>query len=406
MHQALLTCNRDRFMRLRLLCVTLTLSAACTPHANVGSPSPDQTVSYVTRLGSDTVTVETYRRSGNHLDADIMQRSPMTYVARSSIELSQAGLATTWMFDPRLVSGARPPNAPTRTLTMGTDSTTVVSDTGAQFQRRVRGGPAIPSVTNSMLSWQLAIDYARAQKTDSAPLISTTGTHSWIPILFLDKNTVRSFGGGPIYPITITLDDNGRIVRYDGSRTTNKIISTRATGIEVRTIASAFSVRDQTAGAMGATSPRDTARAQIAGAQLWIDYGRPSLRGRDVWRNGVLGDTLWRTGANAATQFKTDVDLRISGVTIPAGMYTLWTHVLPRNSAYELVFNKQVGQWGAGANVYDPKNDLARVPLTVRQRTNSAERFTMSIEPGGDGGVIAMQWGGTRLETPFTIVRK
>ena len=60
----------------------------------------------------------------------------------------------------------------------------------------------------------------------------------------------------------------------------------------------------------------------------------------------------------------------------------------------------------AGANVYDPKNDLARVPLGVRQRTNSAERFTMTIEPSGGGGVIAMQWGATRLETPFSVVRK
>jgi hypothetical protein len=52
-----------------------------------------------------------------------------------------------------------------------------------------------------------------------------------------------------------------------------------------------------------------TVQAAVGSAHLWIDYGRPALRGRDVWANGVLGDTLWRTGANAATQFRTDVDL-------------------------------------------------------------------------------------------------
>ena len=29
----------------------------------------------------------------------------------------------------------------------------------------------------------------------------------------------------------------------------------------------------------------------------------------------------------------------------------------------------------------------------------------MMIEPSGDGGVMAMQWGTTRLETPFTVRR-
>jgi len=351
------------------------------------------------------VAVEQFQRAGGHVDADLMLRSPMTNVARSSIDLNGAGLATNWLFDPRLVSGSRPPNAATRTLTMATDSTTVVSDTGAQFRRRTVGGPAIPSLGNSMLTWQLAIDYASAQGRDSVavPVTGPTGAHSTLPIRFLAKDSVLSFGGGPMYPIYIKLDASGRILRYDGSATTNKIVSTRVTGIDVRTLASAFSVRDQTAGAMGSASPRDTVRAQLQGRQLWLDYSRPALRGRNVWSNGVLGDTLWRTGANAATQFNTDVELTFGNQVVPAGKYTLWTHVFPGNSRYELIINRQTGQWGAGANTYDPKNDLARVPLALKQMPTSAERFTLSIEPTAEGGVLAMQWGTTRLETPFTI---
>src|SRR5439155_26865162 len=110
--------------------------------------------------------------------------------------------------------------------------------------------------------------------------------------------------------------------------------------------------------------------------------------------------TLWRTGANAATQIQTPVDLMIGGRTIPAGKYTLWTHVLPRNSAYELIFNKQVEQWGT---VYDPARDLVRVPLTARRVPATAERFTITLQPSGDCWLIAMQWGTTRVETPFRI---
>lgn len=381
------------------------LTIGCSHRSAVATPAPDAAISYVTRLGADTVTVEQYRRAGNHIDAEIMQRSPLTYVARSSVDLNAAGLATSWNFDPRLLSGSRPPNAPTRALTMGADSTTVVSDTGAQFRRRVAGGQAIPTVNNSMLTWQLAIDYARAQGRDSVavPVTGVAGGHSTLPIRFLAKDSILSYGGGPMYPIYIKLGADGKILRYDGSATTNKVIATRVTDLDVRTVASAYTVRDQMTGAMGTSSPRDTVRAQIQGQQLWIDYSRPSLRGRNVWTNGVLGDTLWRTGANAATQFSTDTELTFGNHVVPAGKYTLWTHVFPGNSRYELIVNRQTGQWGAGANTYDAKNDLARVPLTVKQMPNSAERFTISIEPSGDGAILAMQWGATRLETPFSV---
>src|SRR6185295_14562232 len=107
-----------------------------------------------------------------------------------------------------------------------------------------------------------------------------------------------------------------------------------------------------------------------------IIYSRPALRGRDVWKNGVLGDTLWRTGANAATLFRTDAMLMIGSAMIPAGTYTLWTHTIKDGAEYELVINKQTGQWGTS---YDPKQDLARVPLTRKSVGASAERFTLSV---------------------------
>jgi hypothetical protein len=390
------------FLLLPLLAV-----AACAPSSSVGSPAPDGSVTYLVRLGNDTVAVEQYRRAGNRIESEIVQHFPATYVGRSVIDLTSAGLATSWTYEPRLVTGARPPGAASRTLTFGPDSVTVVSDTGAQFQfrRRVAGGPAIPNLGNSMLTWELAIAYARMQGGDSVnvPTVGAAGGRGLLPIRFITKDSVRSYLGGPDWPVYITLDSRGHIVRYNGTATTLKTVGAPVAAVDVRTLATRLSVRDQTTGAMGPASTRDTVRAQVSGSQLWIDYGRPALRGRDPWVNGVLGDTLWRTGANAATQFKTDADLAMGGQIIPAGIYTLWTHVFPRNAGYELVFNRQVGQWGT---IHDPTLDVYRVPLGVQRAATSAERFTMTIEPLGGGGVIAMQWGTTRLEAPFTIVRK
>jgi hypothetical protein len=144
---------------------------------------------------------------------------------------------------------------------------------------------------------------------------------------------------------------------------------------------------------MGPASTRDTARATIGNAHVWVDYGRPSLRRREVWVNGVLGDTIWRTGANAATQLRTDADLTIGGVAVPAGTYTLWTRATP--AGYQLIVNKQYGQWGTE---YHPDRDLARVPLRESTIAAPVERFTIVLDPQG---TLDMTWGTKQLSVPI-----
>ena len=148
-------------------------------------------------------------------------------------------------------------------------------------------------------------------------------------------------------------------------------------------------------GAMGRVSTRDTVHATIGKAHVWVDYGRPALRGRNVWVNGVLGDTIWRTGANAATQLRTDADLSIGGATVPAGIYSLWTRTTPSNG-YELIVNRQAGQWGTE---YHPERDLARIPLRETTLSAPVERFTMAFDPEG---ALVLTWGTKQLSVPVS----
>jgi hypothetical protein len=137
----------------------------------------------------------------------------------------------------------------------------------------------------------------------------------------------------------------------------------------------------------------------VGTAQLSVDYSRPMTRGRRVFGpNGVLGDTIWRTGANAATQFRTNVPLTIAGQTVPAGTYTLWTLAVP--GRYQLIFNKQTGQWGTE---YHAEQDLLRVPLQAGQLSQPVERFTILIDPAGaNAGTLRLRWDTTELSVPFT----
>ena len=79
----------------------MTLKNTCALPAKVSNPTSRTAC-------TDTVAVERFTRSGNHIVSDIMQRSPLTYVGHSVIDLAANGLATSWTYDPRLVSGPRP----------------------------------------------------------------------------------------------------------------------------------------------------------------------------------------------------------------------------------------------------------------------------------------------------------
>ena len=393
-------------MRTSLVFLTLVAVAGCATSATVGSPSPDASTSYIVRRGTDTITLERYTRAGPRIESSIIQREPSTFVGSSNIEMGANGLATSWRYEARLASGARPNNGATVSWTFTADSSfsVVTRDTGVAVNRRIAGGFAIPSLNNSMLTQNLAVAYARMQGRDSVdvPTATTGGARGSIPVRFITRDSVRIwYFGAPMYA---RLDSDGQIRWLDGAATANKILGVRAANrIDVATMASGYAERDATGRGLGLPSTRDTTRAQIMGNTMWVDYGRPRLSGRNVWSNGVLGDTIWRTGANNATHFRTERDIRMNGVTIPAGTYTLWTHVFPGNSRYELIVHRRIGQWGT--EMPEPAQDLVRVPLRERTMSTSAERVTITIEPAGDGGVIAIQWGTKRLEAPFTVVR-
>ncbi len=142
-----------------------------------------------------------------------------------------------------------------------------------------------------------------------------------------------------------------------------------------------------------AASPRDTARGTVGNVRVLVDYGRPSKKGRAIFAaDGLvpLGQ-VWRTGANAATTLVTSDDLMVGTTRLPAGTYTLYS--VPGPTQWQLVINKQTGQWGT---VYDAARDFARVPMTVT-KVPATEQFTVSIDttPNHAAGSLTFRWDTT-----------
>ena len=146
--------------------------------------------------------------------------------------------------------------------------------------------------------------------------------------------------------------------------------------------------------AWGQTSPPETATGKIGNATLTIKYCAPSVQGRQIFGEGgrVMQDPtapIWRAGANEATAFHTDADLNIAGLAVPKGDYTLYVNVKDPN-AWQLVINKQIGQWGTK---YDQSMDLGRVKMDMKTPPAPIEVLKYIITgTGGNKGTIQLAW--------------
>jgi hypothetical protein len=394
-----------RYGPLGIVAAFALLFSACAPPGSPTAGSPvaaePETGAFLVRLGADTIAVERFTRTTDRLEGDIVLRTPNTRVAHYVVLLGPGGQPTRADYAVLRPDGSPVPNAArSASLVFAPDSVISVVTRDTSVTRRVVARGAFPSAANSFALVELALRNLVASGRDSADLVMVAfgGERASVfpaRILRPDSARITWFGGSPQY---VRMDRAGRILALDATPTTFKVRVDRLPNADIAAVANAFAAAEQ-GGRAFVMSARDTVRASVGRATVLVDYGRPLRRGRTIFGVVVPFDTVWRTGANAATQLRTDVDLAISGVTVPAGTYTLWT-VPSRTGPWKLVINRQTGQWGT---VYDPSQDLARIDLRTETVSTPVERFTITIVPQGDGGVLALAWDQTRASVPFTV---
>jgi len=136
-------------------------------------------------------------------------------------------------------------------------------------------------------------------------------------------------------------------------------------------------------------SPRDSVSGTVAGANIKIWYGSPSVKGRKIFGGLEPYGKVYRAGANEATIFTTDKDIVVEGKTLPAGSYAFF--VIPTEKGdWTVIFNKTAKQWGAFN--YDEKQDQLRVMVTPKE-TELHERLVYVINEHG----FSMIWDKTSI---------
>jgi hypothetical protein len=148
-----------------------------------------------------------------------------------------------------------------------------------------------------------------------------------------------------------------------------------------------------------AGSPHVRTDWTIDGANVSIEYGRPSLKGRTPGKDiDPYDGREWRTGADEATTIKTDKMLMFGSLHVPAGTYTIYT--IPTGGTWHLVLSKKTGQWGVP---YPKGEDLGRAPMTLGKAPAAAEQLNFSIQDTPAGATLHIDWGTTRASIPFTV---
>jgi hypothetical protein len=148
----------------------------------------------------------------------------------------------------------------------------------------------------------------------------------------------------------------------------------------------------------GGNSPHETTSSVVGGNRVTVTYGRPYMKGREIWGKLVPNGKVWRTGSDEATILITQKPITIGDLNVPAGAYTLWTLPAEDGSA-KLIINKQIGQWGVGPGSYDQSQDLGRVDMKKETLETPVEEFTMAVTRDGQ---IKMSWDKTQYSVSFT----
>ncbi|MCB0697925.1 MAG: DUF2911 domain-containing protein [Chitinophagaceae bacterium] len=130
-----------------------------------------------------------------------------------------------------------------------------------------------------------------------------------------------------------------------------------------------------------------------------VTYGQPSKRGRVIFGGLVPYDSVWRTGANEATEITFKKDAVFAGKKIKAGTYTLFT--IPSERQWQIILNKQLGQWGAYEYDKYKRKNVLRVTTPVYELKDMLEKLTITVKKDS----LSIEWDRTGVAVPVEILK-
>lgn len=389
----------------------------CVLLFSCGQTDPREQYGFITKLGLDTLSVENVKKEGNIITSDEVDRFPRVRVRHTVIEIASDGSIRHLVMD--IHTPSEPANERERKVVADVTPDSVqlfkTDGTGVLHRAFATGGGIVVAHVPQMYSlYEL---YFAAAMKHAAAMNMAGGNPVQLRQFYIDREFDRFPLGTAHVRLAATgkeevthdwlsgtgeatMDSGYHMLSYSGDRTTYGVQVTRvAAPLGVKSIADRFEVLEISAGKVKQLSVRDTVQARVGNALFTIDNGRPLMRGRKLLGNVLPYDRVWRTGANAATQFTTTAPIKLAGMEVPAGGYTLWT--VPRIAGADLIVNRQTGQWGTE---YNGSRNLGIAKMATRATPAPIEEFTISIVPGDTKhGMLVIEWGSFRWAAPIEL---
>ena len=276
------------------------------------------TASFVAKMGTDTVIVETYNMIKNHLYGKAFLRYPEDQVAVFNFHFYPDGSIRHYSISYMKPDSSYASSFGTQGLYCENDSCTwfsAASWDNPEYERRRAAdrmhfiGGWTPTI--SLIEWH-CIRLVKSGK-DHLPL---TMINDYIGIrqvgISKGKNDTLIFGGPFLEYTKIKADNEGRILSYDGTGTPWNYITIKHRPIDVDVVAKRLSKTKK----IGIPSPGEDVDFTFNSDTIKLHYGRPFKRGRVIFGGVVPYDSVWRTGANDPTTITLPFDIKIGKTLI------------------------------------------------------------------------------------------
>ena len=380
-----------------------------------------ETWGFVATLGNDTTSVERLvreptgvygfglllTRRGDRIVSEAVGRSPLVVRRRWEATLALDGSLRRWTMDTHIANAPAGEADLHHEVELGNGAIRLVRQTGRDTTDRTFVNAYVRTVPwNAFLYGTFELLFQAARGLSDSTRIGqyffegwSEGNLGFARVRHLEDGRVAITSTGLSGAGVARIDEQGRMLAYSGEGTTYKQEVRRITEVpDIDAIFERFAANERAQGVSRALSARDTMRATIGAATLVVDYSRPLARGRTLLGGLVPYGRVWRTGANAATHLTISSPLRLAGVPLDSGTYTLWT--LPTRDQVQLIINEQTGQWGTG---YQARHDIARVALRVDTLDAPIERFTIRVDTASSR--LVLEWGTFRWSVPIDVAR-
>jgi hypothetical protein len=138
-------------------------------------------------------------------------------------------------------------------------------------------------------------------------------------------------------------------------------------------------------------SPHDT----VSTKNVTVTYGRPSMKGREIFGKLVPFGKVYRLGADEATTITFAKDGTFGGKPVKAGTYALFA--IPNEKNWTIIINGNPKQWGAFDYDKNKDKDVLQTEVTTKTLGSPVEQLTIGLSNQD----LSISWEKTRVDVPL-----